>query len=322
MSGHARQVAGLAGSLLLAVGSTAAQYDYGGSGGGGGEGGFVLWIEAGLTNPRNADNVVATAVTGNLVQPIVPDWDDAASGRIGFGYRWGGGSQIALSAWGFATDVQAADTGSFAFSIGPAIDTGPDYIGDTGTAFDITTEIEARTVDLAWSHAHEPTDVLAMEWSVGLRYAGFEETSDGRYADPSFVYVAAKSHEAEMIGARIAARGTAHHGGFFLGGGLGFSMLDGEIEASSSLRPQPLSYPVSFAGRTDDGRSGTILDLEVSGGWRTEGDRLRIAIGWEESVWEGLTEDLMRNLPGAAVELGERDSVTFSSYKVGLHFRF
>ncbi len=51
-----------AGIVLLLCGTSAAQtrYDYGGSAYGQ-EGGFIVFVEAGLANPRNTDTIVAAS---------------------------------------------------------------------------------------------------------------------------------------------------------------------------------------------------------------------------------------------------------------------
>ena len=80
--------------------------------------------------------------------------------------------------------------------------------------------------------------------------------------------------------------------------------------------------PRSFAAAQDDGRSGSILDFDVVAGWHGKNDGLRFWIGWEQSIWNDITTDLVRNFPGTTAPLRERDSVTFSGYKLGVSFRF
>jgi hypothetical protein len=288
---------------LLAWGTTTAQsrYNYGGSSYAGEEG-FVVFLEAGLANPRDTDNVVA-AVGPNVV---IPEWDDDFAGRIGFGYEFGNGSTLGLAIWSFETDQDAAAIGSFEFPIGPT----------DGFEFDVTTEITARTVDASWAVAHEVTDAFEMEWSVGLRYASFEETTDGEYTTMGGPLDAAKSSEGDMIGARLGGRGSYRLGSFSVGAGLGLSLLDGEIEAASSLQGTP---PLNL---TDDSRSGSILDLDVRAAWHGAGDSVSVWIGWEQQKWEDIAADLARNLPDSEIISRDRDSVTFSWVKGGVSYRF
>jgi hypothetical protein len=304
------------------VGVTRAQYDYGGGGGLGGDGGFVLELEGALVNPRNTDNIVAATSSAGLFAPIVPEWDDDFAGRIAVGWEWGGRGKLLAGAWGYSTENRGTGTGIFAFPIGPGIPAGSDYLGDTGTFFDITTEITAHTFDLSWSASHEATEAFLLEWLVGARYASYEETAAGSYADSSFTYLASKSNEGEMIGARAGVRGRYRFGVFSLASGLDLSLLDGELEARSSLKPQPATLSQSAAVLTDDSRSGTILDFDVTGNWHLAGDRLSLSVGWGQSIWQGIADDLVRNLPGAGLELRPRDSVTFSGYKAGVALRF
>ncbi len=282
------------------------RYNYGGSAYGEQEGGFLVLFEAGLANPRNTDNIVA-AVGPNV---IIPQWDDEFAGRLGFGYQWSNNNKLVLSVWSFSAEQSAAGSlppPGFAFPIGPT----------SGSSFDVTTEVSGLTADVAWGVTYEPTDAFGLEWSVGLRYASYEETTDGTYNGTLAVD---KSLEGDMLGARLAGRGTYRIRPFSVSVGLGLSELDGELDARSSLTPQPaLTAPVLLI---DDSRSGTILDLDINAAWHNAGDRFSIWLGWEQQMWEDIAADLTRNLPGNSVTSRERDSVTFSWFKVGVSYRF
>ena len=52
------------------------------------------------------------------------------------------------------------------------------------------------------------------------------------------------------------------------------------------------------------------------------GDAVRVWLGWEQQVWEGITTDYARNFAGTAFPLRDRDSVTISAYKLGVFVRF
>jgi hypothetical protein len=199
----------------------------------------------------------------------------------------------------------------------------------------MTTKISARTVDLAWAREQELSESFSMEWSLGLRYATFEETMDGLYDDVSSIdpafgsirYSADKSNEGEMIGAKASARATYRFArSFSVGAALGFSHMDGELTASSLLSPigsdNASVEPSGFAAVRDDGRSGNILDFDLVLAWHNSNDWLRVWVGWEQSAWNGIAEDLVRNFPGTTVPLRPRDSVTFSSYKLGVFVKF
>ena len=78
----------------------------------------------------------------------------------------------------------------------------------------------------------------------------------------------------------------------------------------------------SRATFSDDGRSGNILDMDVAAAWHNSNDSVVVLIGWEQQTWDGVPADMMRNLPGTSVILRERDSVTFSGIKIGVHLVF
>jgi hypothetical protein len=174
-----------------------------------------------------------------------------------------------------------------------------------------------------------------MEWSTGLRYASFEETTDGFYDDGLFAastfgdnrYTVGKTTEGNMIGARIAARGSYFFTtSFSVSAGIGFAFLDGEIKASSGLTPSGLVnaavQPSSVATVNDDGRSGRTADFDVRVTWHTADDRVRIWLGWEQQEWSGISMDGLRNFPGTATPLDTRDSIVFSGYQAGASYRF
>jgi len=299
-------------NVLLLCGTSAAQsrYDYGGSAYGR-EGGFIAFVEGGLANPRNTDNIVAAS--GPNV--VIPQWDDEFAGRLGFGYQWPNGTKLMLSVWSSSAEQSAAGslpTAAFNFPIGPT----------SGSDFDVTTEVSGLTTDVAWGVTHEPTDAFSVEWSVGLRYASFEETTDGTYklTPTGGTLTVGKSLQGDMLGARLAGRGTYRLGAFSASVGVGLSALDGELDARSSLTPQPAgTVPVLLI---DDSRSGSIQDLDLNAAWHSSDDRVTVWLGWEQQVWEDIAADLTRNLPGNDVPSRERDSVTFSWVKVGVSYRF
>jgi hypothetical protein len=314
----------------------AQKYDYGkystGGDGGGGEGGFFIYADALATNPRNTDNVVATFERTGFSSPLIPQWESEFSGRLGFGYGWDNGNRVEASVWGFTTDSVAFTGGATGdivhFSIGPPICSVTPCAGANGSpgVLDITTEITAQTADLTWGRDINVTDDLSLGLSMGVRFASYEETAIGSYGDTlsSNTFDASKSNEGTMFGVRIAASASYRFvPSFSISGSIGFSALDGELEASSGLVPtsgQALSQ--SFASVFDDSRSGTILDIDLKGTWHLIDDRLRFSFGWEQSNWEGIAADLMRNFTGSTVILRDRDSVVFSSYKLGVYFRF
>jgi hypothetical protein len=329
--------------LLFAAQPAAAQYRYGKYRYSSSDQGFFVILEAALANPRNADAVVATyeqidIIGGqNLTYPIVPVWDDDLAGRVGVGYSWASGNKLVATFWGFRSEQSSSGEGPSAgrlhFAVGPPIPTmEPEvYEGTYGApgTFDITTEIRAATADVAWVRELELSDNLDVEWSLGLRYASFEETMEGLYNTGitlgSVDYSAAKSNEGEMIGLRSSIRGRFFlTGRLSVGGAIALSMLDGELTASSVLTEGESieGAPSNSARISDDGRSGTIVDFDAGLTWHSSSDRLRVTFGWEQSVWNDIASDLVRNFPGTTAPLADRDSVTFSGYKLGMFFRF
>jgi hypothetical protein len=333
--------------LICGTGPAEARYRYGRYGGSA-ERGFYFQLEGITTNPRNADVVVATTDViqdfpggVNSTSPVIPGWDDDFAGRIVLGYQWASGNKVSITAWGFETSMASAGNGPTGgymhFAVGPPIYTGGGYVGAFGTPgyYEMTTEITAQTVDLAWFREHELTESFGIEWSLGLRWATYEETMQGLYDDvdstsPDFGlvrYSADKTVEGDMIGVKASLRGTySLTQSLWFASGLGYSFLDGEVTGASVLSPIGLSNaptePASFGSIKDNGRSGSIVDFDLVFGWRSGTDRLRFWVGWEQAIWNDIVTDLARNFPGTTAPLRDRDSVTFSGYKLGVYFRF
>jgi len=327
--------------LVLAGGPAQAKYNYGkssyGSGGGSEEAGVYFRIEGLMTNPRNTEAVVATSeVSGALtseIRTLVPDWGDEFAGRLALGYVWSNGNSVYGSYWNFKAEQGAAgsapDNGFLHFAIGPPVSQGDGtYLGHIGTpgSYDITTEVKASVADLGFAKIHSLADKFTLEWSIGLRQATYEETSTGTYSQAvGYVLplVPHKSNKGEMIGAKLALRGRYMFISWLgIAGSFGYSALDGELTASSSLTSSALSFPESISEIKNDGRSGTIRDLDAVLVFAFMSDRLRITAGWEQSTWEGIASDLVRNFPGTTAPLRDRDSVVFSGYKLGVYFKF
>lgn len=336
--------------LLVTFGASQseAKYRYGSYSSGGDERGFFVSLEAALANPRSTDVVVATVEEienfgggVNTVTPVLPVWDDEFAGRLRVGYAWASGNKISVAFWNFSADQSAAGDGPAGgvthFAIGPPIFTGSEYVGANGSPghFNLATEIDATTAEVAWSKSNEIVEPFTLEWSVAARYANYEEMTSGLYDEAGggdaafgqFAYLAAKSTQADFFGVRAGIRGSYRlTERFSVDGGLGFSFMDGELDASSSLTPagtaNSATVPTAQAFAFDDGRSGTQREVEATIVWHSAGDAFRLWFGWEQSVWEGIPTDLLRNFPGTSAPLRERDTVVFSGYKLGLFFRF
>jgi hypothetical protein len=343
------RVSTIAALVFLAAGldPVKAKYRYGRYAGGS-ERGYFITFEAALANPRNADAVVATRETiqdfgggTNSLVAVIPTWDDDFAGRLGVGYAWASGNRVSFSFWSYETDQSANGSGPggglLHFAVGPPIWSGGEYVGNNGSPgfFDLTTELEATTADLAWGKSEALGESFTLEWSAGLRYASYEETTSGTYDEASFgsgafgtdSFAASKSNEGEMFGVRIALRGSYRLvERFSVDAGLGVSFVDGELTAASTLTPTGTgnqgTTATGLATVEDDSRSGSIRDVDLSLTWHSTGDALRVWVGWEQSIWDEIARDVVRNFPGTSAPLRERDSVTISSFKLGVYYKF
>jgi len=331
--------------VTIATPAEAANYRYGRKTGD--TGGVLVLIEGGLYNPRNTDAVVATVESiedfgggTNQSMPVLPVWDEEVAGRAGLGYAWGAGQRVMASYWSFSAKQSSAGdgpgSGRLHFAVGPPIFSGGQYVGDNATPgfYSLETEVEAEVVDVEWSRSYDASESFELGWSLGLRYATYTETTQGVYDEASSLspslgrvsYAAFKINESEAFGARVAGRGSfGIGGGFSVDGEIGLSLLDNQIDSLSRLAPigsdnQPTTS-VARATAFDDGRSGTIFDVELTLAWTAARDALRFYGGWRQSVWDEITRDLVRNFPGTSAPLEDRSSVTFSGYVLGVAFR-
>jgi hypothetical protein len=261
---------------------------------------------------------------------VIPSWDDDFAGRLGGAWTWANGSRVELAYWTLGTETEDSGSGSFGAGLGPPILDGATFTGDVVGFYSTTTELEASTIDVGWGIAHALTDRLALDWTLGVRRARFEEThaavyDDGPAAGTVTSYEGHKSIEAEMIGVRAGLGASYRLGRFSVGGSAAFSMLDGDLIADSRLTATGTansSLSASSASLDDDGRSGRITDIDARVTWHLASDAVRVWAGWEQSVWDDLPADPLRNFPGTVAPLQDRDSITFSSYKLGVRVRF
>ncbi len=312
--------------------------------------GFFIFLDAAFASPQNTNEVLATTIALGAAQTqstIRTDFGEELAGRVGFGYKWKNGGSISVHYWRFDTDERTrADGpagGEMNFAIGPAITyLYPLYPGIYATYYyggygfpgslDLESKIEAETLDVVWSRDHELTEKLVLGWSLGLRYATFEENIKGQYDffetgyTGYFSYGVEKQNKGAMAGFKAGLRITRNFGEHFaVSSGLGFSFLKGKVESSSFLIANGLSNPglgSALATASDKDRSGLIRDFDVGCYWRIADDHFRVGVGWEQSSWDGVPNDLLRNTPGSLVNVPERNNVGFSGWKIGLYGRF
>jgi hypothetical protein len=304
---------------------------------------FFIYVEGGVATPKSTDQFVGVSVdaggSGQIQTStyIQPDWSSSPVFRVGGGFRWGGGSSVTVSYWQFDDDQQVAANGpvggDMLFTIGPFIDTGSGFAnsGSPGHS-DFTAGIQAQTVDIAWGRLKTMGDFFDVEWSLGLRYAHFEETVAGIYDNSASTsasfgleqWGAFKFNEGEMFGARAAVRGTYFLTDRIAGtASVGFSMLQGEVTSTSSFWDADLGgRPAATATINDDNRSGRIQDLDIGIMLFLSEDTLRLKLGYESSFWDGVSSDLLRNTNGAAITIPDREQVGFSAFTFGLYLQF
>ncbi len=244
-----------------------------GRGPGSEEEGFFLFVEAVLATPRGTDQVVATteeeANGTRTLRPVAVDWGGEPAGRLPLGYRWPGGTRVAVRCWRFDNDTGVRGDGPAGglthFQVGTPIYAYGYYYGTLGAPghFDFVGRIEAESLDLDWGRSEEFGEQLRLEWSLGLRFAGLDETLEGFYdfdASTSayfgeFAYFASRTSESRMAGLGATLEGDYRFTErFHLRGRASLSVLDGSVEGRSSLvaagSGTRISPRLSFPART------------------------------------------------------------------------
>jgi hypothetical protein len=307
------------------------------------EDGFFLFLDAAYATPQNTDEVLAVnqdfGGTTQTESTIRTDFGSNFAGRLGFGYQWKTGDSISIQYWKFDIDERTQANGPaigyMNFAIGPESLSNGGYVGGYGYpgALDIKSKVKAETLDVLWSREHDLSAGFSLKWSLGLRYAKFEENESGTYylynaTDTYYSFGVNKHNKGEMYGFDAGLRVTRDFGkSFSVTSGLGFSFLDGKVESTSGLTPQAdfageFGIPSTLASDSDSGRSGVIRDFDIGVYWRLMKDHIRVGLGWEQSSWDGVPYDLLRNTTNSYVNVATRNNVTFSSWKVGFKYQF
>ncbi len=320
--------------------------------------GFFIFLDAALTTPGNTDQVVAFSNDlSGLTQgftPLAMDWGSGVAGKFGVGYRWGA-SSISVSYWQFSDDeslrADGPNGGEMQWTIGPASYFNyygvyyPIYTFATPGHVDFKAELDAATFDVDFKHAVPVGDLFDLEWSVGLRYATFEEKIEGVYdvcattgcqgvyGGPPFNLLfgdarfdARKTNEGDMFGVKAGIGGTYFAtDSLAIASQISFSVMTGEVESRSGLTPSGLVNsidPPTLAVRTDDARTGNIGEIDVGLRWYLAGDRVWLSLGYRHAFWDDIAADLLRNTPGILTANRDRDKVTFSGPYLGLRWNF
>ncbi len=299
--------------------------------------GFLLALDAALTQPSGLDRPLATVINGSIFPPqserIALEHDADVTWGAGIGYDFGREyGRVQVSYWTFEND----DSESFTRTglVSPAL-FGYGYYGymllcnqsfgscdpTLPVRFAGTSDIKASTWDLDYADALHISEHFDLRWLAGLRTASFEEGQSFQGTDELYTYVQEKSLDVDAIGIRVGAgadfRLTPH---FSLRAGLAYSSLIGSSEGKASQNFVELGLSESRTGK-DDQFSGSILDLELRGVWSA--GPVDISLGLTSSQWNGFSRDPVPATGFLGVgESSTNDSFSFASFEVGLLWRF
>ncbi len=289
--------------------------------------GFFVAVEARFLQPSGLD-------TGYVLND--PEFDFEPEGRVEnvefsnelSAKLWLGQSRgqsgWAVSYWSFDEDrddsTEAALTGELWTTLFP-----PD-LSLLGTVFGparASVGVEADTTDaIYWRRAVDKPHVT-LSWFAGLRYASLDTRLFVRYDDFGDVLTVDLASEAQGVGMTGGARGSLRLGqGFFVDGGLGYSLLRGSVESSTFTTSTIPLFAGARSVERDEDRGLTILDLSLALSYRHT-DTWVFSLGYELSQW---SDALDRNVFPDDVNAGlidlETSDVTFDGFKLGVAVMF
>ena len=305
--------------------------------------GWIVNLDLALTQPGGLDqefafetDILATPVHGRR-HILDNDWKSTL--RIGGGYNFGLGlGTLEVSYWGFDNDDSKSETMSgfvfpTVFGYGYYSYDYPVLYSLYGVNTQAKSSVKATSLDIDYSRALDVGDNFTFRWLAGLRSVTFEEEIQFEGAALDYYgyvnSISQKRHmDSDARGIKVGGRGTfGFTKRFSLEGGLAVSLLqaDSKGDSSQTISSTDPDLPAVYSEYNKaDGESGRgqILDLDLRGTW-TEGP-MTVYLGFSSSSWEGLVRDPnpARSSFYPMVAGRSRDTVQFTSFDVGLIYRF
>ncbi|HEU5179662.1 MAG TPA: Lpg1974 family pore-forming outer membrane protein [Candidatus Polarisedimenticolia bacterium] len=294
--------------------------------------GWLLALDLALAQPTGVDQPLAL-VSAPRSERISLEHDADLAWGAGLGYAFGPNhGRIQVSYWTFENDD--AENFTQTGTVYPQL-FGYGYYGSfylcnqssggcdstLPVSFAGTFNIKASTWDLDYADTLEITEHFGLKWLAGLRTASYEQEQSFEGFDGYYTYLQDKSLDVDAIGIRVGAAGDFHLSQHFsLRAGMAYSSLIGTSEGKASQRIVELGLSESRSGK-DDNFSGSILDLELRGVWSA--GPVDISLGLTNSQWNGFPRDQVPAVGFQGVgESSVDDSLSFSSFEVGLLWRF
>ncbi|MFQ5701592.1 MAG: Lpg1974 family pore-forming outer membrane protein [Acidobacteriota bacterium] len=302
--------------------------------------GWFIDLDTALLTPGNTNTPVQSTTRPPFASRPVDttvqwtDWDSDAAFRFGFGYSFGREGTLKVSYWNYDDSTSAGGSapdytvgGYNWWTVGPVTNLDGSYY--YAQQWQFNHDIEAETIDLEFTRSRAVSKPVLVTYGVGLRYASFEETVDGRYlVDPG------------GIDARFPASRHIDSDGFGLTGSLGVDydfteflgirtnlrvgFLTADIDAEQELTDLD-SYSGGGTIREEahfNDEVATTIDFDVNLAFHT-GPYLDVDVGWMFTTWSDLVQhNLSRSTQGLFGEptiTGEdRDRINWSGARLRL----
>ncbi len=314
--------------------------------------GWFIDLDAALATPGNTNTPLQANSPGTLAQAGTSDlssevefmdWDDDAALGFGFGYSWGSRGAIQVTYWEYSDTAEGSGSSIYYpnynwFTIGPT--SAWSYPGFPTAIFDMNwdfeQEIEARTVDVEFKRSVSTKNPLTIGWSVGLRWASFEDTVDGEYlVDGLFRFPAMRHIESDGVGATGSFEaGYDFAKAFGLSTDLRVGFITADVDGEHEIIDLDgfYAYPgVSWSEEVgSEDEVATTLDFNFNLTFHA-GRYLDIDLGYLYSTWTEMAEvnlsraesfdDFSFSVP-PTIKGEDRDRITWSGPRIRLRWLF
>jgi hypothetical protein len=295
------------------------------------DGDFFIGVEARFLQPSGlpADFVLVDPDSDDDPEGVVQsvEFSNEVSPRIVLGWSGDDDSSLALSWWSYDEQETASASAADPMELWTVLyHPRTAFFDFEGTAV-ATAGVDATVIDLTYSRPAHEGDRFAMRWMAGLRQADLDFGLDVTYSETVSInesQTVALTSEAEGIGITGGLNGyLTLADDWFVAGGVQYSFLTGEVEASTFMfnSIDGIAAPNADVVGEEDRVIG-IFDLQCSVVWHPIEDWY-FWLGYEFSQWSNVVDtQLFPDDWGPGFLQTDSTDVTWDGFKLGAGYRF
>lgn len=315
---HLAFVLGLAMLLCTATGAVAADDDA-----------FFVSVEAKFVKPSNLGTGYVLVSPEYEYEPSGEirsvDLSESLAPEISFGQQRSSGSGWMFSYWSFDDDdddsVTSPEGGSL-WDILYHADSAWGYFEGSAQAM---VDVEATTADLVYfRHIGEGED-FHLTWTLGFRYAKYEQALDVDYVyeEGSYVWTVQLGNETDGFGIVTGLQGSVALGGSMrLEGGLTYAFLDGSTSATDFQYEEGYIDDPDVDVSRDEDRGIGMLELEAALVWQLS-DAMDVRLGYVASQWDNVIGfDLFPDDVHEGFVQSDVKDVSWNGFSLGMKYTF